>query len=469
MDTTQNFGLKKPGADDFVDIDVLNENMDIIDEKCAKESWYGTCSTSYSMSAKVVTTTDGDFTLKAGHRVKVKFTNYNTTSSPTLNVDSTGAKYIKQYGTVAPLTYTWYSGEVVDFVYDGTYFIIADGGVASTSYYGVTKLSSSTTSTSTSLAATPSAVKAAYDRGTAGVNRGNEAYSHAELAHEKLNRNSWERSHIITIETSQNWTVPAGVYEVVVFLIGGGGGGGGYADNAGGGGGGGGYAANKVLQVTPGSVIPVTIGAGGTGGIRSNQSAYAQNGGTSSFGDKLLCAGGFGGEQGRNYAAVGQRNWGGAGGAGGGGGAAGDSTGSAGAGGGGTGEDGQNTNPANKNNYGLGGAGGVSSLKIYGGAFCPLNNTLYGGGGGGGAMHANFSDDYSSPGVGGAGGGGKGGDVSDTTSTSVAAADGYPGTLYGAGGGGGSRRRRRTASGDTNGYIYGSGGNGHTGVCIIAY
>lgn len=38
---------------------------------------------------------------------------------------------------------------------------------ATTTYYGVTKLSSATDSTSTSLAATPSAVKAAYDAATA--------------------------------------------------------------------------------------------------------------------------------------------------------------------------------------------------------------------------------------------------------------------------------------------------------------
>lgn len=215
MDTTQNFGLKKPGADDFVDIDVLNENMDIIDEKCAKESWYGTCSTSYSMSAKVVTTTDGDFTLKAGHRVKVKFTNYNTTSSPTLNVDSTGAKYIKQYGTVAPLTYTWYSGEVVDFVYDGTYFIIADGGVASTTYYGPTKLSSSTSSTSNTLAATPYAVKQAYDHATDAEDYADEAYALAMNAvpqTRKINGQTLDKDIIldgISLKNMPEATLPA--------------------------------------------------------------------------------------------------------------------------------------------------------------------------------------------------------------------------------------------------------------------
>ena len=50
------------------------------------------------------------------------------------------------------------------FVYDGSYWELVSKSTATTSYYGLTKLSSSTSSTSTALAATASAVKAAYDR-----------------------------------------------------------------------------------------------------------------------------------------------------------------------------------------------------------------------------------------------------------------------------------------------------------------
>lgn len=128
-----------------------------------KNIWYATCISSYSTTAKTATTTTGDFVLEEGSMVRVKFSSYNTASTPTLNVDGTGAKLIKKYGTTAPSTRTWRTGEVVDFVYDGTNFIISDAGTASTDYYGYTKLSSSTSSTSTDLAATPSAVKSAYD------------------------------------------------------------------------------------------------------------------------------------------------------------------------------------------------------------------------------------------------------------------------------------------------------------------
>ena len=35
MERTTNFGLYKPGTDDFINIDDLNANMDIIDEALA--------------------------------------------------------------------------------------------------------------------------------------------------------------------------------------------------------------------------------------------------------------------------------------------------------------------------------------------------------------------------------------------------------------------------------------------------
>ena len=57
----------------------------------------------------------------------------------------------------------WYANQVVEFVYDGTYWLMVNPGPATTSYEGVVKLSSATNSTSEELAATPKAVKTAYD------------------------------------------------------------------------------------------------------------------------------------------------------------------------------------------------------------------------------------------------------------------------------------------------------------------
>ena len=124
--------------------------------------YYGTCATAAATVAKVVTCSG--FVLETGATIAVKFTYYNTGASPTLNVNSTGAIAIKQYGTTAASTYMWRSGEVVLFVYNGTNWELNSKSTATTTYYGLTKLSSSVTSTSTTLAATASAVKQAYDR-----------------------------------------------------------------------------------------------------------------------------------------------------------------------------------------------------------------------------------------------------------------------------------------------------------------
>lgn len=127
--------------------------------------FYGTCATAAATAAKAVVCEDftSDHLVK-GTVVIVKFANAQTyNGAPTLNVQSTGAKTVKRIGTTNAARYEWQAGEVVQFVYDGTYWVLTDGGIATTTYYGVTKLSSATNSTSTALAATASAVKAAYD------------------------------------------------------------------------------------------------------------------------------------------------------------------------------------------------------------------------------------------------------------------------------------------------------------------
>lgn len=86
-------------------------------------SWYGTCSTAAATTAKIATSTDSKFSLVTGAKVRIKFTYTNTASAPTLNVDSKGAKSIKAYGTTAP-TIWWNAGDVVDFTYDGTNWIM---------------------------------------------------------------------------------------------------------------------------------------------------------------------------------------------------------------------------------------------------------------------------------------------------------------------------------------------------------
>ena len=160
---------------------------------------YGSCSTAAGTVEKAVTL--AGFTLVTGARITVRFTVTNTAANPTLNVNSTGAKPI-QYRNAAISAGYLAANRVYEFVYDGAAWelvgdintdtnttygaattttaglvkvgtnISVSGGTisvanGSTTKKGVVQLSSATNSTSTTLAATPSAVKAAYDKASA--------------------------------------------------------------------------------------------------------------------------------------------------------------------------------------------------------------------------------------------------------------------------------------------------------------
>lgn len=128
-----------------------------------KNVWYGTCPTAKNTGDKVVTTSTGDFTLTAGNVLIVKFTNQSTASTNYLQVDSLTKTLVKTIGGQGYGRYFWQEGETVPFVYDGTYFLLIKGATATTSYYGLTKLNASVTSTSNVEAAAAGAVKTAYD------------------------------------------------------------------------------------------------------------------------------------------------------------------------------------------------------------------------------------------------------------------------------------------------------------------
>ena len=86
---------------------------------------YGVCSTDAATVAKTITV--DNFSLEEGATVIVKFTNKNSAASPTLNVNSTGAKPIVRYGTSAASTSDatsgWRAGAVQMFTYDGTSWV----------------------------------------------------------------------------------------------------------------------------------------------------------------------------------------------------------------------------------------------------------------------------------------------------------------------------------------------------------
>jgi hypothetical protein len=274
--------------------------------------------------------------------------------------------------------------------------------------------------------------------------------------------------------STQSWTIPNGVKRVYVTLVGGGaGGGGGGSVNSGGakspGGGGGG--AGKIfyrvpLTVTPGLILDIAIGLGGTGGAGAaagqGTGGLATSGGNSTIlRSSNLILEATGGKAGSVY------NYGGASGSG--------LTGS--------GEVSSTSNGSfgsfEKVETALGGfiyassSGGSSGGNSPGTAgylpaFRALDPiltaalTITGGTCGGGARHNN---DAGSPGGGGAIGwilgpsypaGVSGGDAGSTPGIGGKA----PG--YGGGGGGGG-------SGSTTTMLGGNGGNGQPGYCMIEW
>lgn len=83
---------------------------------------YGTCSTAADAVAKVATCANFD-KLITGVTIHVKFTNTNTATNPTLNVNNTGAKAIRRYGSTSAgnaIWTSWNPGAVISLTYDGS-------------------------------------------------------------------------------------------------------------------------------------------------------------------------------------------------------------------------------------------------------------------------------------------------------------------------------------------------------------
>lgn len=141
-------------------------SYDLKDSEARKNIiFYGTCSTAAATQTKAVTI-DGITEYYDGLSVRIRFTNaqsYNGVAK--LNINSLGAKNIVLRATTNSVRYEWSTGEVVDFIYNGTSdnFTILRGGHATVSYYGATKLETSGTSTSTSTALTPSSLNSVYE------------------------------------------------------------------------------------------------------------------------------------------------------------------------------------------------------------------------------------------------------------------------------------------------------------------
>lgn len=93
-------------------------------------AYYCTCSTSGTTLAKVATCEDTSFTLKKGVEINVYFTYTNSsTSTITLNVNSTGAIRVMFTNGSSSGYYKIISASVCKFIYDGTYWRLVGGSV----------------------------------------------------------------------------------------------------------------------------------------------------------------------------------------------------------------------------------------------------------------------------------------------------------------------------------------------------
>ncbi len=140
---------------------------------------YGTCATAEGTAAKVATATN--FVLEPGARIAVKFTYANTVASPTLNVNSTGAKAIYWHGAALASDQYWQAGAVLDFIYNGAQWELI--GVAKDNNVDTKNTAGSTNTSSkiflvgaTSQAANPQT----YSHDTAYVDTDGYLYSNSE-------------------------------------------------------------------------------------------------------------------------------------------------------------------------------------------------------------------------------------------------------------------------------------------------
>ena len=128
---------------------------------------YGTCSTAAATAAKVVSISGNTkWALTAGSIIAVKFTNTNTASNPTLNVNGTGAKSIVYDSTAiasSNLSFAGYANRCILYLYDGTNYVFIGWSVdTDTNTWRSIQDNLTSTSTSASLSANQGRILKGY-------------------------------------------------------------------------------------------------------------------------------------------------------------------------------------------------------------------------------------------------------------------------------------------------------------------
>ena len=147
----------------------LSTSIDVVNLSDGK-MLYATCSTAAATADKVATLSPtAPVTLYTGLTVAVKFSEANTVATPTLNLNSTGAKKIFHNGSALDANYPWFASEEVMLVYDAALDSSAGGW-----YMAGHQSKLTTLTTSTAVFYHP------YNDLTQGVRIGTYTYGHSE-------------------------------------------------------------------------------------------------------------------------------------------------------------------------------------------------------------------------------------------------------------------------------------------------
>lgn len=121
---------------------ILNQSLNI--------NRFVDCFTRNTVAEKVVSAPSAiisDVNILSNIRITVRFVYANTANSPTLNVNNMGAKPIKADGDTTNVR--WLADAVMDFVYDGTYWVVVGGYQLAGKRVGCVYISDNATSPAT--------------------------------------------------------------------------------------------------------------------------------------------------------------------------------------------------------------------------------------------------------------------------------------------------------------------------------
>ena len=174
-------------------------------EVAQRKAVYAVSTTGATTAAKTTESgTPAGFVLYNGATVTVKFNSANSTTTPTLNVNGTGAKTIKSY-TGAALTaaeYTWPAGAAITFTYDGSYWRMQDSGALQAKADAAASASSASSSASAASNSASSASTSASNASNSATSASNSASTASTKATEASNSASTASSKASAASTS---------------------------------------------------------------------------------------------------------------------------------------------------------------------------------------------------------------------------------------------------------------------------